>query len=110
YRVANGSDCSGASYTTVTSTTSLDITVAFTLTSGDGLKTVCVQYRDAALNQSTTATDTITLDTQAPTVALTKVNGNAVTFPFSTNQNVTSVGGTCGTASGDSSTINVTLG
>jgi Tol biopolymer transport system component len=40
--------------------------VAHTLTSGDGSKTVCVQYKDAAGNVSATATDAITLDTVAP--------------------------------------------
>jgi hypothetical protein len=66
YRVANGSDCSGASFVSVTSTTSLDSTIAHTLTAGDGVKTVCAQFRDAAGNVSATATDTITVDTGIP--------------------------------------------
>jgi hypothetical protein len=40
--------------------------ISHTLTSGDGTKTVCVQYRDAAGNESMTATDTILLDTLKP--------------------------------------------
>ena len=35
--------------------------------------------------------------------------GAAVTFPFTTNQNLTSLAGTCGTASGDSSTVNTSI-
>ena len=71
YRVANGSDCSAASFVNVTSTTALDITIAHTLNAGDGLKTVCAQFRDAAGNVSTpAATDTITLDTVDPTIII----------------------------------------
>ena len=47
YRVANGSDCSGASYVSVTPTPSYSASVPHTLSSGDGSKTVCAQYRDA---------------------------------------------------------------
>ena len=40
----------------------------------------------------------IVIDTTAPTVAITQVNGSTVTFPFSTNAaSVTSIGGTWGT-------------
>ena len=66
YRAANGSDCSAASWVAVASTTSLSETIPHTLTSGEGTKTVCVQYRDAAGNISATATDAIVLDTLAP--------------------------------------------
>src|SRR5205807_287477 len=45
------------------------------------------------------------VDKTAPAVTLTKVNGSGVTFPYSTNTNVTSIGGACGTASGDSATV-----
>ncbi len=45
----------------------------FTLSAGDGEKTVYAQYRDAAMNVATTVSDTVTLDTQAPT-------GNSVTL------------------------------
>ena len=41
------------------------------------------------------------IDTTAPVVALTKVNGAVVSFPFATSAKVTSIGGTCGTAAGD---------
>src|SRR3954447_21634801 len=42
-----------------------------TLTAGDGLKTLNVRLRDDVWNESTVATDTITVDTTAPTVAVT---------------------------------------
>src|SRR5262245_28655495 len=44
-------------------------TKAWTLTTGAGTKTVYVQFRDAAGNWSTAATDTIVLDTTAPTIS-----------------------------------------
>lgn len=44
-----------------------DITVA----AGDGLKTINVRLRDDVGNTSSVATDTITLDTTAPTVTIT---------------------------------------
>src|SRR5207249_3654123 len=40
------------------------------------------------------------IDTTPPTVTLTQVNGSSVTFPFSTNGNVSSVGGSCATGDG----------
>lgn len=43
---------------------------SFTLSSGDGVKTVYVKYRDYAGNETATINDTITLDTQVPTVSL----------------------------------------
>ena len=68
YRVANGSDCSAAAWVAVSATTSLAQTILHTLQSGEGTKTVCAQYRDAAGNVSATATDTIVLDTLAPVI------------------------------------------
>ena len=42
-----------------------------TLPSGDGLKTVYVKVRDAVGNETTAASDSITLDTSVPTVTVT---------------------------------------
>src|SRR5207244_3410890 len=47
--------------------------VAFTLSSGDGTKTVCVQYKDAAGNISTSFTDSIILDQPNPTITVSHV-------------------------------------
>ena len=54
---------------------------------------------DAAGNNGSSGSKSVTIDKTAPTVTLTKVNGTTVTFPYSTNVNVTSVGGTCGRGS-----------
>lgn len=91
YRVANGSDCSGATYVSVTPTTSLSTSIGHTLTSGEGAQTVCAQYRDAAGNESATVTDTIVLDTAKPTItaAATKADATAYSAGTWTNQSVT---------------------
>ena len=68
YRVANGSDCSSALWVSVGFATSFSQTVAHTLTAGDESKTVCAQYKDAGGNISPAATDSIVLDTTAPTI------------------------------------------
>lgn len=44
---------------------------SITLPTGDGLKTVYVKVRDAVGNETTVASDTITLDTSVPTVSVT---------------------------------------
>lgn len=75
----------------------------------DGSYVVHVQTTDTVGNsQSGTtyaATSSFTIDTVAPAVAVTKVNGASASFPYATNQNVTSIGGTCGTASGDGASV-----
>ena len=43
-------------------------------------------------------------------VAVTGVNGATRTFPYSTNVDVTSISGTCGTASGDLTAVNWWIG
>jgi len=54
-------------------------TKAWTLTSGDGLKTVYVQYVDRAGNVSAVSTDQITLDATIPAGSIIINNGDAVT-------------------------------
>ena len=54
---------SDSCWTSVTSTTSYSASVSFTLSSGDGTKTVYVWFKDAAGNVSTSASDSITLST-----------------------------------------------
>ena len=49
-------------------------------------------------------------DTTAPVVALTKVNGAVVSFPFATSAKVTSIGGTCGAAAGDLAQVAWSIG
>jgi len=52
-------------------------TKAFTLSSGDGEKTVYVKYRDAFETESSAYSDTITLDTTGPIGAIS-INGGAL--------------------------------
>lgn len=54
--------------------------VPFTLSAGDGVKTVYVQYRDAAGNVSLTYTQTITIDSIPPVGGILIANG-AITTP-----------------------------
>jgi hypothetical protein len=68
--------------------------------------------KDAATNSLTTSTftgQTYTYDTTAPTVTITSVNGSVRTFPYSTNVNVSSIGGTCTNGTGDLTPITVTF-
>ena len=44
---------------------------SFTLSTGDGIKTVYVKFKDAAGNESSVISDTIKLDTTAPAVTIT---------------------------------------
>jgi hypothetical protein len=89
YRVAEGSDCTSASWVAVTSATTYAGIASLTVAAGDGAKTICVQYKDAAGNVSATSTQSITLDTAAPTVTLASLStspvsgGFAVTATFS---------------------------
>ena len=55
----------------VTSTMAYAASKSITLPSGDGLKTVYVKVRDAVGNETTAASDSITLDTSVPTVTVT---------------------------------------
>src|SRR5262249_12305912 len=66
-RVSQDNTFGGGSQAWVDYATSL----SFQLSAGDGAKTVYAQFRDLDHNVSTTATNTITLDTTAPT---SKVN------------------------------------
>ena len=66
---------------------------AWTLTTGAGTKTVYVQFRDAAGNWSAAFTDTIVLDTTAPTISAvtaTGISGSAATITWTTNEAATS--------------------
>src|SRR3989339_441484 len=49
----------------------------WTLIAGDGSKTVSVRFKDNAGNWSSTATDSITLDTALPTSCSVSINGGA---------------------------------
>ncbi|MDR3663062.1 MAG: hypothetical protein P4L86_22195, partial [Mycobacterium sp.] len=61
---------------------------AITLSAANGTKTINVQYRDAN-NFTTTKTDTIVLDTAAPTGTMSVNNGAAITATLSASVNST---------------------
>ena len=68
-------------------------TKAWTLSNGAGTKTVYAQFRDAAGNWSTAATDTIVLDTTAPTISgrtATNITGSSAQITWTTNEAATS--------------------
>lgn len=57
-------------------------TKAWTLTAGDGTKTVYVQFADAVPNWSAAASDSIVLDTTPPAMTITSpINGAIITSP-----------------------------
>ena len=68
-------------------------TKPWTLASGDGEKTVYVQFQDAAGNVSSNATDTIVLDTTAPTGTVVINGGAAYTNSTSATLTLTSSDG-----------------
>jgi len=70
------------------STSGKTVTVNYTLTSGDATKTVYAYLKDAAGNVSPSVTDTIILDTAAPTGNSVKINNNA-TYTNSTTVTLT---------------------
>jgi chitodextrinase len=68
-------------------------TKAWTLSNGAGTKTVYVQFKDAAGNWSTAVTDTIVLDTTAPTISgqtATNITGSTAQISWTTNEAATS--------------------
>jgi chitodextrinase len=65
----------------------------WTLSSGDGVKTVAVQYSDASSNWSPSFTDTIALDSTAPTISsvtATNIGESSATITWLTNEGATS--------------------
>ena len=68
-------------------------TKTWTLTSGAGTKTVYVQFKDALGNWSAAITDTIVLDTTAPTISArtaTNITGSSAQITWTTNEAATS--------------------
>ncbi len=79
----SGSSCSQMQFSNDNSTYStletFATTKSWTLTSGDGTKTVYVKYKDTAGNVSTAFNDAITLDSTAPTGTISINNGASST-------------------------------
>ena len=81
---------SASGWTTVSSTTSYSSSISYTPSSGDSNKTVYVWYKDAAENVSSSASDTITLDTTAPTITITSPTSSST---YTTTSSTMSLGG-----------------
>jgi hypothetical protein len=113
YTSGSGTAALTFTYTVAAGNTSPDLNYQRT----NSLAVPGATIRDAATNSAVrtlpglTATTSLAgsknlvIDTTAPTVAVTSVNGSPRTFPYSTTATITSIGGTCGTASGDSPTV-----
>ena len=101
----NGVAASPSSATCSSGSWTLTLTTAL---SAQNTYSIVASQSDQAGNTGTN-TQSVIIDTTAPSVALTQVNGSTRSFPYSTNQNVSSIGGSCGTAAGDIATVSVTI-
>ncbi len=81
---------SGSGWTTITSTTSYTEDISYTLSSGDGGKTIYVWYKDGSENISSSANDSITLDTIQPTIIITSPTSSAT---YTSTSNVVNLDG-----------------
>ncbi len=79
-------------WTSITSTTSYSTGVTFTLSNGEGIKTVYVWFKDAAGNISSGTNDSITLGSppSAPTGVTATVSDGQVTLSWNTVSDATS--------------------
>lgn len=85
-QVSNYSNFSGASWESVQATKS------FTLTSGDGTKTVYIRFKDNAGNVSVSYSDTIILDTVDPTGSISVTSQDGLTKTSDTSVILTLTG------------------
>ena len=79
-RVSESPTLTGASWVATAGT------LPFTLSAGDGVKTVYAQYRDNAGNNSEIVSDSIVLDTAAPSVSSVLIDGGAVSNNLASGQ------------------------
>ncbi|MBI2472166.1 MAG: carboxypeptidase regulatory-like domain-containing protein [Planctomycetes bacterium] len=81
---------SDSGWTAITSTTSYTEDISYTLSSGDGSKTIYVWYKDASENISRLASTSIILDTATPTIIITSPTSSAT---YTSTSNVVSLDG-----------------
>ena len=75
--------------TTFSTAVAYATTASWTLTTGAGTKTAFAQFKDAAGNWSASTSDSIVLDTTAPTITnitATNVTGNSATIAWTTSE------------------------
>jgi len=77
-------------WTSVTSTNSYSSNVSYTLISGDGNKTAYVWFKDNSGNVSSSASDSIILDTTAPVITITSPTSNTT---YTVTSSVIAIGG-----------------
>ena len=99
---ATAPSASAVGWTSITSTPSYSGSVSYTLSSGDGSKTVYVWFKDAAGNVSTAASDSITLDTAAPVITFTYPSSS---YPYTTSSSKISLGGSASDSTSGVSSI-----
>ena len=105
YLYCPGSSCTPSTPIGSSSTASGDYAVSWSGQPADGPYRVLAQTEDGAGNTADSSIQSTVIDNTPPPVALDKINGAAATFPYDTNQSVTSIGGSCGSASGDAATV-----
>ncbi len=97
-------------YTVAAGNASLDLNYAATTALTGGITDEATNNANLALPGlaapgSLGSNKDLVIDTTAPVVTVSRINGAAQTFPYITTGNITSIGGTCGTASGDQATV-----
>ena len=87
---------SGANYTVTASTGTSDGTLGLNLSDNDSIKDGANNLLGGTgLGNGNFTGEVYTIDRTGPSVTLTDVNGSTRTFPYLTNQTVSSVGGSC---------------
>ena len=93
---------SASGWNSVTSTTSYTGSVSYSLSSGEGSKTIYAWYKDAAGNVSSTANATITLDTTVPTVTISSPTSSST---YTTTSSTINLGGSASDSSSGISSV-----
>ena len=93
---------SASGWTSVTSTTGYSASVSYSLSGGEGSKTIYAWYKDAAGNVSSTASATITLDTTVPTVTISSPTSNST---YTSTSSTISLGGSASDSSSGISSV-----
>lgn len=105
YLYCAGASCTPATLIGSSSAAAGNYAVTWSDQPAGGTYRVMAQTEDNAGYTANSAIQTIVIDNTQPAVSLSEVNGGPVAFPHATKENVTSIGGSCGTASGDIATV-----
>ncbi len=97
-------------YTVAAGNASLDLNYAATTALTGGITDEATNNANLALPGlaapgSLGSNKDLVIDTTAPVVTVTRINGAAQTFPYATKGNITSIGGTCTAVAGDQSIV-----